>query len=387
MNFMRYEKVLTALENLSFRGMDFGVERTRAMLDALGKPDGRMRIIHVAGTNGKGSVAEYLTQILVAAGKRTGTFTSPEVYDYFGQFRIDGKKINLNLFCDAAEAVLKIAGDATRFEAETATALYAFYLAGCEYAVVECGSGGTYDATNAVLRKKLALITSISLEHTSVLGKTLDSIRAHKAGIIKDGCEALISGCNTRETIEYFENLGATVAGKCEFVPVFGEEQTYNAGLAAEAAKRLGIEETAIYEGIKNTKPDGRMETVEADGKTYILDGAHNPQSFNPLVNYLSEYAKAEETSIIFGCLSDKDINANVRSLAGLAKEIIAVECESPRAMKLGNIFKACKTYFGNASAAASVSNALEKASGKTVAVCGSFTLLKEAKNWIEKRL
>ncbi len=92
MNFMRYEKVLTALENLSFRGMDFGVERTRAMLDALGKPDGRMRIIHVAGTNGKGSVAEYLTQILVAAGKRTGTFTSPEVYDYFGQFRIDGKK-------------------------------------------------------------------------------------------------------------------------------------------------------------------------------------------------------------------------------------------------------------------------------------------------------
>ncbi|MDE6505015.1 MAG: hypothetical protein K2L42_04010 [Clostridia bacterium] len=386
MNFMRYEKLLNALENLSLRGMDFGVERTRAILDALGKPDGRMRIIHIAGTNGKGSVAEYITQILIAAGKRVGTFTSPAVYDYFEQFRIDGKNINLNLFCDAAESVLKSADDATRFEAETATALYAFYLAGCEYAVIECGLGGTYDATNAVLRKKLALITSISLEHTSVLGKTIESIRGHKAGIIKNGCEALISGCNTQETLEYFEKLGATVAGKYDSAPMFGEEQAYNAGLAAEAAKRLGISEAAIYEGIKNTKPGGRLEVIKADAATYILDGAHNPQSFNPLVTYLKKHASAEETSIIFGCLNDKDINSNIGALSGLAKEIIAVECESPRAMKLGKIFTACKTYFSNATAAASVSNALEKASGKTVAVCGSFTLLKEAKNWIEKR-
>lgn len=382
---MDYNGVLSALDGLSKRGMNFGLERTRALLDGLGSPDKKLKIIHIAGTNGKGSTAEYITKILISAGRRVGTFTSPQVYGYFSQFRIDGKNISKELFTDGFSKALDLSqtpyGGATRFEAETAAALFCFYLAGCEYAVVECGLGGRYDATNAVLNKEIALITSISLEHTAVLGNDILSICNHKAGIIKN-CPAIVSGCVKGEARKYFESIGASFADK--FLGIKCEAQAYNAGLAAAAARALKIDENAIYSGVNSAKPEGRGQIIKK-GATYILDGAHNPEAFSPLCEYLEDIEKKNLT-VIFGCLADKDIGGNLTALSRVADRIIAVECPSPRALPLEKTAEECRKYFKYVASANSVSEALNMTDTAFVAVCGSFTLLKEALSWIEKR-
>lgn len=393
---MTYNEVLSAVFSLSGRGMDFGTERTRKILNALGCPDKKLKIIHIAGTNGKGSVAEYLTQILIAAGKKVGTFTSPAVFDYLEQFKIDGKPIEKELYARAFEHALSCADGATRFEVETAGALYAFALAGCEYAVVECGLGGTYDATNAILSKKVAVITSIGLEHTAILGNTLEDICKHKAGIIKD-CPVIVNAHQSAEARDFFKDYkfadkiddvfegGFIYGGKRFALKAIGCFQPHNAACAIEGARILGIDGNAIYDGVKNCVPRGRLERFEIDGREYILDGAHNPAAFEPLKEYL--LSRDCKRTVIFGCLNDKDIDGNLSQL--IANEIIAVACPSRRTRTAEDIFAHCCKQFGKKRArmAGSVTAALEKADGKVIVVCGSFTLLKEAKRWIEKRL
>lgn len=396
--------MLCAVRALGKKGMDFGVERTRKILNALDCPDKKLKIIHIAGTNGKGSVAEYITQILIAAGKRVGTFTSPEAFNYFEQFRTDGAPIDGALYARAFGRALSFADGATRFEVETAGALYAFALAGCEYAVVECGLGGANDATNAVLSKEIAVITSIGLEHTAILGATLKEICRHKAGIIKN-CPAIVSGCNPQEVKDYFKALGATFAdkpvriiksnlnGRIFIYGGFGYEirmagsaQPYNAAVAIEAARALGISERAIYSGVKTAKINGRIEVMRAkDGTFYVLDGAHNPAAFLPLAEFIKkEFGTAQ---VIYGSLSDKNTEKNLEIISKFATSVALVPCDSPRNAdmeKLKKESKSCGVYGGEYE---NITCALENSGGETVVVCGSFTLLGEAKKWIEKRL
>ena len=361
-----------------------GTYVTRSILNNLGSPDDKLKIIHIAGTNGKGSTAEFFTRILIAAGKKVGTFTSPAVYSFYDQFKINGNPLSAEVAEKYFERALKAAESlgATDFEIQTAGILLAFKEGGCEYAVIECGMGGLNDATNAVNKKELAIITSISLEHTAYLGNTIEEICAQKAGIIKN-CPAVINDFQPSEAArKYFENIGGRFAkssGKSA-----GSVQDYNAATAAEGARILGISEEAIREGIKNANLVGRVEKFSANGRDYILDGAHNPAAFEPLKRSL-EYLPRSEITVVFGCLKDKDVQGNLTVLSQVADSIIAVECDSPRKMPLGEIEKHCKKYFGNVCTAGSVSDALDKAYTKTVAVCGSFTLLKEAKLWIEK--
>lgn len=377
--------------------MNFGTERTRALLDKLGSPDEKIKTVHIAGTNGKGSTAEFITQILIAAGKKTGTFTSPEVYSYFDQFRIDGRIIDRDLLSDCFKRAYEASSGETSFEIETAGVILAFAAAGCEYAVLECGLGGLNDATNAIKKKEVAVITSISLEHTAILGGTVGEICAHKTGIIKN-CPSVINAYQTDEAKKYFLSHGYCLTdaplitkegnfiykGKKYVLSVSGSLQPYNAATAIEAAKLLNIGDNAIFEGIKNTKPCGRLEKFEVCGRTYILDGAHNPAAFVPLKEYLED-AKGGKT-IVYGSLSDKDIEGNLKNLAGITDNIIAVKCGGYRAADIERTAEACVKYFKNVSKAESVSDALKEAETQTVIVCGSFTLLKEAKEWIEKR-
>ncbi len=377
--------MLCAVQALSKRGMEFGVERTRALLDKLGSPDKKLKIIHIAGTNGKGSVAEYITQILIAAGKRVGTFTSPAVFDYFEQFRIDGQPIGEEDYEVAFGRALSFADGATQFEVETAGALYAFALAGCEYAVVECGLGGKYDATNAISKKEVAVITSIGLEHTAILGETLKEICGHKAGII-NGCSAVVSGCNQPAVLEFFKNLGANIAGKYENLPLFGEAQKYNSGLAVEVGNLLNIDETSIYMGVNRAKLGGRCEVLRAkDGKVYILDGAHNPAAFAPLAELVkSQFGTAD---VVYGSLADKNIRKNLEIIKTFAGSVTIVPCDSPRNIDMAKLKKECENSGIYAGVCENIPAALNIMQGNVITVCGSFTLLREAKQWIEKRL
>lgn len=396
------------MEHRDYTKIRFGTAVTREILNRLGSPDDALKIIHIAGTNGKGTTAEFFTSVLIAAGKKTGTFTSPAVYDFYDQFGIDGKPIAeevIEAYFDRAQAASE-GLNPTDFEIQTAGVILAFREEGCEYAVIECGMGGLNDATNAINKKELAVITSISMEHTRYLGNTIEEICAQKAGIITGGCHAIINAHQCREAENYFKRLGGQLAGRVTYA--YGESlkeyqkvfwycdreyelsfpcalpQVYDAATAIEGAKYLGLPEEAIYEGIKNAKPRGRLEEFKAFGRRYILDGAHNPEAFAPLREYLAGVSR-EKITIIFGCLEDKDIGGNLAALAPLSENIIAVECDSPRKMPLEKMVKSCRKYFRNVSTAQSVTGALNAALNQTVVVCGSFTLLKEAKLWIEQ--
>ena len=395
--------VFDRIEKLNDGSMKFGTERTRALLDRLGSPDDGLKIIHIAGTNGKGSIAEYITQILIAAGKKTGTFTSPAVLNYFEQFRINGNQIDKTTMSEYFEEVYAFADGCTAFEVQTAGALYAFYKEGCEYAVVECGLGGLLDSTNAINKKELAVISSIGLEHTAFLGDTIQKICAHKAGIINN-CPALVNALQPEEARKYFTNLNVLFAdkslqilesnfcgqrflydGKEYKIQMAGFAQVYNAATAIEAAKVLGIDNNSIQVGISQAKLAGRLQYFNAKGNTYIVDGGHNPAGFAPLAEVLKKY-NGKEVTVIFGCLSDKDIDKNLQTIQGLAARIIAVKPQSARAMDIEKITAACRKYFNSVTEESNVGCALEKSCG-IVVVCGSFTLVKEAVNWIEKRL
>lgn len=397
---------ITAVTDLYKKGIKTGTERTRAMLNALNNPDEALKIIHVAGTNGKGSVTEYVTQILLAAGKTAGTFQSPAVYNYFEQFRINGNPIGEEELEKAFKEVISLAEkfDATGFEAETAGALLAFKNAGAEYAVIECGMGGRDDATNAVSKKELAVITSIGLEHTAYLGNTTEEICARKAGIIKD-CPAVVSALQTDEVKAYFGGKGAIFADKPLrviksslngqtfiyggygfFTQMAGNVQPYNAACAIEAARLLKISETAIYQGVKAAKLPARAEVIRKNGTIYLLDGAHNPPALKQLATLIKQRFAPMVTAIVFGCLSDKDVDGGVKALEGASAKIIAVHPDNSRGMDIEKINSACKKYFKNAVTAADIPAAMQQtADFKSVVICGSFTILSEAKRWIEK--
>lgn len=364
---------------------------TRSILNNLGSPDCSLKIIHIAGTNGKGSTAEFFTQILIAAGKKVGTFTSPAVYDFYDQFRLDGKPIEAELAEKYFERALKAAEglNATDFEIQTAGILSAFKEEGCEYAVIECGMGGLGDATNAINKKALAVITSISLEHTEYLGKTIEEICAQKAGIITDNCPVIVNSLQPNEEAKnYFKNMGCRFADVkiAEGYGVADSISRYNAATAIAGAKLFGLPEEAIRAGIQNTKLYGRVEEFKVADRTYILDGAHNPAAFEPLSRRIRDL-RGNEITVIFGCLKDKDIEGILAALFRTgAEKIIAVPCPNPRTRTAEEVQKACLKYFKDVKTEQSVLKALDKANTKTVAVCGSFTLLKEAKQWIEKK-
>lgn len=391
--------VFSDIEALNSGGMKFGVAATRKILDNLGSPDKKLKIIHIAGTNGKGSTAEYITRILVAAGKRTGTFVSPMVEDYFDQFQIDGvpfEESRLVPYFLRAYAAAEM--KATGFEVQTAGALSAFAGEGCEYAVVECGMGGKLDATNAIAQKSAAVITSIGLEHTAFLGGTYPEICGHKAGIINN-CPAIVNGLQPPEVRQFFADKGVIFADGVKILKSSAKEQefsyggsnykirmptlsqAYDAATAIETAKVLKIDENAIRRGLYDAKPAGRLQILKARGNTYIVDGGHNPDGVAPLAELLKEFSSV---TLIYASLADKDINGVLARLSGLSvKKVFSIRPPGPRATDLSLQTAVCKKYFTAVEEQANIVNALEKAGG-VVAICGTFTIIKEALNWIK---
>ncbi len=397
------DSAFSALEKLNSRGMKFGTEETARLLKALGSPESGLKIVHIAGTNGKGSVAEYISQILIADGKKTGVFTSPAVYSQEEQIRVNGEPLSPQSIKNYIDSVMNVAnGETTSFEALTAAALVAFEKEGCEYAVIECGLGGKLDATNAIKNKELALIASIGKEHTRYLGDSIQSICEHKAGIISN-CPAVASALQPPEALAFFKKRGIYIADKPikilkselsgqqftyggeEFsIKMNGFAQPYNAALAIEGARILKVGENAIKNGLATAFLGGRIEYIKRGKGEYILDGGHNPSGTLPLANFIRESFGGKKT-LIYGCLSDKDIDGNLKPLEGLFEDVICVRPDSPRAMDGDRIVNTAKKYFDRVRMAESLERALISARGRVV-VSGSFTLLKEAREWIEKR-
>jgi len=322
--------------------------RMRALLRSAGEPDRQLRVVLIAGTKGKGSTAAFLAAMLHTAGVRAGLFTSPHLQTYRERVRIDGAMLGEADFARAIEQLRPLvsrlrrehpaAGEPTTFELTLLLALRAFAERDCAVAIVEVGLGGGLDATNA-LDAEVSVITSISYDHTAVLGRTLGAIATEKAGIVRRGRPAIVA-VQRPAAARAIERICRENAAICRLVRPLGvhadlalpgDHQRQNAALAIAAARALGIDEPAIANGLRTTTWPARFERVRGH-PPIVLDGAHNGASAEALARTLRQERGGRRLVLVIGINRDKDARAVIKPLARVSAAVIVTRSSSPRA-------------------------------------------------------
>lgn len=423
MDFLEAQNYLEKVR--SQKGIVLGLDTMRHLMAKLNNPQDKVKFIQVAGTNGKGSTAAYLTSILSEAGIKVGRYTSPAVFSSTEQYFACGSCISESEYAKGvtavAEAAASLDGETpTAFEQETALAFWYFAQKGCELAILEAGLGGDMDATNIVTTTVCSIITSISMDHCRILGNKISEIAAHKAGIIKPGApvicieqkedamepiRAAAKAADTplyevhrdevrqifsdkRESIVFFrefENLHLKMLGSC---------QPENAALAVQAASVLSrsypIEKKHIYDGTEKTRWGGRFE-LHSGSPDIILDGAHNPDGIRRLRESVNQMFGAVPICYVCGVLADKDYEKEIEILFGSASNVFTVTPPSPRAMKSTDLKAAIKKRFSQLKVTSfdsedGIEKAMEAAVSQNnpVVVCGTLTILARVKEWMK---
>lgn len=351
---MDYKEAMAYINGTEVFGSRLGLERITRLTELLGRPQDSLRIIHVAGTNGKGSVTAFIRGILSAAGYKTGMFTSPHIERFSERFTIDGAEITDDELVSVCEEVKEKAdimvsegsGQPTHFEIVMAMALAYFRKTECDFAVLEVGLGGRLDATNVIGTPEVAVITAIYFDHTDILGCTLAEIASEKAGIIKLNGD-VVTYAQEPEVMRVLERKCADMGARLNItdideykpyaVSLPGEHQRINAALAAKAAQILGdrgfaVTEAAIITGLANAKWPGRFEVLHSSPPV-ILDGAHNPHGARALAKTLKACYGNRKVLFIMGVLADKDYSGMVDAVFPQASRFFTIEPESPRAL------------------------------------------------------
>ena len=368
MNYPDSVQFLYALGN-EIKTAKFGLERIRATLEALGNPQDRLSFIHVAGTNGKGSICAMIERGLRAAGRRTGLFTSPHLAEPTERIRINGVPVSATQFADAFRrvhtCVEKLVEEGvvdwhtTYFETVTAMAFLIFLDEGVDTVVLEVGLGGRLDATN-VVKPDLCVITPIDFDHEAYLGKSLESIAGEKAGILKRGVPAVFSR-QRPEAAAVLDNRAKELAIPVAYVaswnvadleldargsrfrlrgerdlritcPLAGEHQVGNAATAAVALVQVGIADDAIERGIAQARWPGRLEQV-SEHPEIVLDGAHNPAGARALASYLDRFYSHRRVRLIYGAMRDKAVEEIGGILFPRAAQVIVTAPKQARAL------------------------------------------------------
>jgi dihydrofolate synthase / folylpolyglutamate synthase len=311
-------------------GMSLGLERISAVMEILDNPQNQIPVIHVAGSNGKGSVCAYLSQILTTAGYRVGRYTSPHLVDWNERICINGQPISTDQFQSVLQQVQQAAPEPlTKFELITAAAWQYFAYQKVDIAVMEVGLGGRLDATNIVRKPLVSVITSISREHWQQLGETIPEIAREKAGIIKPGCPVVIGQLPIEATQvinQIAQDLqalciqvipatevspGLAQSGDLEYsLPLLGDIQLHNSALAISVIQQLPaqgwqINSADIQQGIANTRWLGRMHETTWQGQKLLVDGAHNPESAIALRHYVDRWQ--QPITWVIGMLNTKE--------------------------------------------------------------------------------
>jgi dihydrofolate synthase/folylpolyglutamate synthase len=339
---VNYSEALAWLYGTQDRGIKLGLERMGAFLAALGWEQGPQRFLHVAGTNGKGSVCAVLDSICRAAGMRTGLFTSPHLVTFRERIRVNGEMASKE---EIAEHLTRIRGVCERtgiqptfFEITTGLAFEIFQRAAVDVIVLETGLGGRLDSTN-LIRPLAAVITSVGLDHTQILGGTLAEIAREKAGIIKPGVP-VVTGPLPEEAAavvaEVAAERGAALIKVSEpvrdyAVSLKGAHQRINAAVALRALEAAGLTVSPehLAEGLRTVSWPGRFQDT---GRGFILDGAHNPEAAGRLAETWREEYGERRTQVILGVVRDKDAGGICAALAPVAREFVIVPVRSPRA-------------------------------------------------------
>lgn len=436
---MNYEESVAYLEQAASFGIKPGLERIEAMLKKLGNPETAYKVIHVTGTNGKGSVVAMITSVLENAQLRVGRYISPHLLDYTERIYICGHDISREDFAKAATVVRKAAEEIiadgveapTEFELLTAMAFWYFKEQKVDYAVMEVGMGGLYDSTNVIL-PVVSVITNVAMDHMKYLGNTLQEIAHQKAGIIKEGIPVVTAAqhvalkqlkkeAHEKKSRIYFYGRdfeidsrnpwkhGQVVTVKRKdmpkeleksllFVPFVGAHQAVNAAVATMALSIImkqddRVNENDLREGLARTRWQGRFEIHDVKGVTYIMDGAHNPAGAEALMEALEEQYPDKRRLFVFTSLADKDTETVIQLLIRKGDKVFACEVPTPRTRKpeeIGAMIKAQKidaAFMAEPSVKAALEDATKEAgAGDIVLICGSLYILGDAIRFIEEK-
>ncbi|MDD6273377.1 MAG: bifunctional folylpolyglutamate synthase/dihydrofolate synthase [Clostridiaceae bacterium] len=413
---MTYHEALAYIEGTATFGGKPGLRRIRALCERLGNPQDRVRVVHITGTNGKGSTAAMTASVLKQAGYRVGLFVSPYVDDFRERIQFNGELIAREELVQELEnllphiAALREQGfmHPTQFEMETAMAFSYFARKNCDFAVIEAGVGGLMDCTNLVKTTEVAVLTSISLDHTAVLGPTVADIARDKCGIIKNGCDTVMTPYQPAEAVSVIEAacrergarltvpdmqhvsvlsrslIGSRIRydGMELYIPMAGEYQIRNAVTVVEICRALqqrgaALTWDAIAGGISAAHMPGRFETVR-NTPLCILDGGHNPGAIEALCRNLDESLNGRRLIVVMGMFADKDYVSCVKNIASRADLFIATSSGQPRSQEARTLAGIAKQYCHdvcwNPDIAVASRVALGLAShGDVILVCGSI--------------
>lgn len=410
---MTYEQALNFIHSLNRFGIKPGLERITALLNKLGNPQNNLKFIHVAGTNGKGSTSTALSNIMIAAGKKTGLYISPFVVDFRERIQINGeyiKKEDLQLLTEKISDILpeveKEVGDkVTEFEFITALMFDYFAQNGCDIVVLEVGLGGRLDSTNVIKSPLAVVITKIALDHTAILGDTISKIATEKCGIIKEGCNVITSSLQDAAALEVIKNTAKIKNSKlyvADFnkvqkikstpfgsnfdfdginitVNLAGHHQIENMSTVITAATILNINKEFIVKGINQTHFPARLEVLSKTPPV-LLDGAHNDNGADVLAGYLDEHNLKPVT--ILGMMSDKNCEAVVSKIASRSKRLFTVTVNgNPRTETAEGLAKIAEKYCDSVTPCKDYQTALNFAAQKIketsapLLICGSLYL------------
>ena len=363
---MTYKEALAYLDGAQWFGAEPSLRRMEELLMKLGEPQKKLKFVHIAGTNGKGSCASMLASVLQSAGYKTALYTSPYLYRFSERMRVNGLEIGEDALCRQVEAVRAKAEamdeHPTEFELMTAAAVLWFVEEGCEIAVMEAGLGGRFDATNALGTCECAVLMNIGLDHTGVLGTTRAQIAAEKAGILKAGAPA-VAYEQDNEVLDVFRTRALEVGAqlriadfgalRSEFdslegqvfsyrgepyaIPLLGRHQLRNAAAVLETVSVLRdrgwkLEQDAVEHGLYAVSWPARFELVHEE-PSFIVDGGHNPQCAETVAENLQRYFPAQKRVLLIGVLADKDYAALTEILAPAADAFVCVTPDSERAL------------------------------------------------------
>ncbi len=418
---MIYTEAVNYIHSLLKFGIRPGLSGMDALLHLLGDPHKLMKYVHVAGTNGKGSTSTAVSNILIDAGYKVGLYTSPYVTEFLERVQFCGKPVDKSVFTESVakvkSAVEKLNDDGvtiTEFEALTASAFLCYKTLACDVVVLEVGLGGRLDATNVIDTPLVNIITSLSIDHSAILGNTIEEIAFEKCGTIKphgnvvcslgqpDGAmKVILDGINERENnlivpdvnaIELVENdtFGVTFKykGAEYYVPMAGEHQIKNMTCAIECAETLknifNISVDNIKNGISKTVLPARVEVISRK-PLVILDGGHNEDGAKAFYNAVSgEFSKHEKVVVVAGMMADKAVEDSLRPLLSKSDMLLTVTPQNPRAMKAEELCEIGRKYT-EARSFSSIDDALEAAyasltEGSALFVVGSLYLAGEVR-------
>ena len=380
---MNYKEAIEYIHGTYKFGLKLGLRNIAALLDLIGNPQDKLKFVHVAGTNGKGSTVAFISSILAAAGYRAGIYTSPYIQRFTERIRINDTEISeddlarITGFVKGKVDIMLERGEnhPTEFEIVTAIAFQYYYEQRCDVVVLEVGLGGRFDSTNIIKTPDLAVITTISYDHMDRLGNTLSEIAFEKAGIIKPGGEVIsytqeaeaadVIGnvCRERDASLHYVDFTGIELKKFGIegqhfnydnydgleISLLGQHQLKNAAVAVKAAELLmtkgyTITSESVRKGLKNARWPGRLEVLSTN-PVFLIDGAHNIEGASVLRKALDMYFPGKRMTFIMGVLKDKDYKSMIKAVVQDCHRVIAVTPDSERALPAAELAQGVEAY------------------------------------------